>query len=173
MDELSRNDIVEAFLDLSDELAIIADTGAHEVVIAGGAALVLLYAARNSTKDVDAIRADSIVLRAAARVAGRRGLPAAWLNDAAKGYAHGVALGEQVFSSDSLIVRTLAPHQLFAMKLSAWRDDVDIEDARLLLSKLSGNREEVWSLIEPFLVPGRELKGRYAFDDLWELERGP
>jgi hypothetical protein len=58
------------------------------------------------------------------------------------------------------------------MKLSAWRDDVDIGDARVLLQKFAGERTQIWSLIEPFLVPGRELKARYAFDDLWESERG-
>jgi len=52
------------------------------------------------------------------------------------------------------------------MKLSAWRDDLDVADARLLLSRLSGDRASVWSRVEPHLVPGRELKTQYAFDDL-------
>ena len=58
------------------------------------------------------------------------------------------------------------------MKLSAWRDDVDISDARLLLPEVQGTREEVWSTVEPFLVPGRELKARFAFEDLWESVHG-
>jgi hypothetical protein len=58
------------------------------------------------------------------------------------------------------------------MKLSAWRDDLDIADARLLLGKLEGEKAEVWAAIEPFLGPGRELKAQYAFADLWEAERG-
>ena len=58
------------------------------------------------------------------------------------------------------------------MKLSAWRDDVDIEDARLLLGKLSADRDEVWQLVEPHIVPGRETKAYYAFCDLWEAEHG-
>lgn len=49
------------------------------------------------------------------------------------------------------------------MKLMAWRDDQDVADARLLLSRLSGNRDEVWRLIEVHLLPGRELKSKYAF----------
>lgn len=60
-----------------------------------------------------------------------------------------------------------------AMKLCAWRDDVDVDDARLLLSKLAGDREAVWVMVEPHLVPGRELKSRYAFDDVWEERLGP
>jgi hypothetical protein len=47
------------------------------------------------------------------------------------------------FESDSLTVRALAPEHLLAMKLCAWRDSVDFDDARLLLSKLTGNRTAV------------------------------
>jgi hypothetical protein len=54
----------------------------------------------------------------------------------------------------------------------AWRDDLDIADARLLLGKLVGKKEEIWSVLRPHVVPGRELKARYAFDDLWEELHG-
>ena len=58
------------------------------------------------------------------------------------------------------------------MKLSAWRDDVDIEDARRLLRELAGQREQIWAALEPYLVPGEELKAHYAFLDLWEADHG-
>ena len=70
-------------------------------------------------------------------------------------------------------MRSVAVPQLLAMKLSAWRDDVDVADARLLLSKIPGDRASVWRLVEGHLVPGRELKAQYASDDLWEADRGP
>ena len=54
------------------------------------------------------------------------------------------------------------------MKLSAWRDDVDIDDARHLLQNLEGPRQQVWAKVEPYLVPGTQLKAQYAFLDLWE-----
>lgn len=142
----------------------------------GGAAVVLLYNAREATKDVDVLilggNDPAFVRTAVQRVAGSLGLPDDWLNDAAKGYVHGLALGEVLLDEPALLVRALAPHQLLAMKLSAWRDDVDIEDARLLLSKLSADRDEVWQLVEPHIVPGRETKAYYAFCDLWEAEHG-
>ena len=53
------------------------------------------------------------------------------------------------------------------MKLSAWRDDVDIEDARRLLQALQGDQEQIWAAVEPYLFPGTELKAKYAFLDLW------
>ena len=170
---LTRNDILRALEALAKELST---SSPAEIFIGGGAALVLLYGAREATKDVDAfalISADPPAVRAAAqRVANAMELPGDWLNEGAKGYLQGLAPGELLFQAPSLTVRSVALQQLFAMKLSAWRDDVDIADARLLLSKLSGDRQQVWSLIEPHIVPGRELKARYAFDDLWDLDRG-
>ncbi len=85
-----------------------------------------------------------------------------------KGFLHGVALGEIVLDEPGITVRALAPEQLLAMKLTAWRDDVDIEDARALLGLLEGEKDAVWTRVQPFLVPGRELKAQYAFEDLWE-----
>ena len=131
---------------------------------------VLLYEARDSTKDVDAVFSDEAIRNAAPQVAARLSLPNDWLNDAAKGYLHGLQRGEVVFEASSLIVRTLAPVQLLAMKLSAWRDDLDVEDARLLLSQIDGSPDQIWASLEPHVVPGRELKARYAFEDLWESE---
>jgi Nucleotidyltransferase of unknown function (DUF6036) len=168
---LSRDEILKALEALSGELSPESPT---EIVVGGGAALVLLYNAREATKDVDAFALlssnPSMVRAAAQRVADSLDLPKDWLNEGAKGYLHGMSSGEVLFESPSLIVRTMAPQQLLAMKLSAWRDDVDIADARLLLSKLAGDRSLVWSLIEPHIVPGRELKARYAFEDLWESD---
>jgi hypothetical protein len=173
---LSRSDILEAFELLAGVLEEAGTDTQAEIVIAGGAALVLLYGARQATRDVDAVSIGtanaSAIRHAAARVATTLSLPADWLNDGAKGYLHGLLPGEILLDRPGLLLRTLGVPQLLAMKLSAWRDDVDISDARLLLSNLPDSREEVWSLLEPFLVPGRELKAKYAFDDLWESEHG-
>jgi hypothetical protein len=170
VDRLRREDIVRALEALAQELSVGAKP--VELVVVGGAALVLLYGARETTRDVDGFVIDAMgvppVRAAARRIAATLGLPHDWLNDGAKGYVQGLALGDVLLNTPSLVVRTLAPQQLLAMKLSAWRDDLDIEDARLLLSKLHGTRDEVWQLVAPHMVPGRELKAQYAFLDLWE-----
>jgi hypothetical protein len=79
-----------------------------------------------------------------------------------------VTVPNNLFVSEGIRVFRPAYEQLLAMKLCAWRDDIDIADARRLLLELPGDRERVWLLVEPFLQQGRELKARYAFDDLWE-----
>jgi hypothetical protein len=91
-----------------------------------------------------------------------------WLNDGAKGFLVGLSIGPVILSAPGIEVRGLAATQVLAMKLSAWRDDVDIGDARRLLKEISGSREEVWAAIEPYLTTGDELKAQYAFSDLWE-----
>jgi hypothetical protein len=58
------------------------------------------------------------------------------------------------------------------MKLSAWRDDIDVADASRLLYEMTGTREQTWQEIEPYLIPGDQLKAQYAFADLWEALRG-
>jgi len=175
MERLTKERILEAFAALARELG--QGTGRPTLYVCGGAALVLLYGARETTRDVDAFVAagmDAGPLRAASgRVAEALGLPVDWLNDAAKGYAHGLTPGATVFETENLLIRSLAPEQLLAMKLSAWRDDLDISDARILLRSLPREREAVWKLIEPHLVPGRELKATYAFADIWGAEHEP
>jgi hypothetical protein len=143
-----------------------------ELALVGGALMVLLYEARESTRDVDAIilapREVGIVRELAQTVADERGWPDDWLNDGAKGFLIGLSQGPVVFLAPGIEVRSPSTAQLLAMKLSAWRDDVDIADARRLLQEMPGNRDEIWQSVEPYLVPGDELKAQYAFADLWE-----
>ena len=170
---LSANDIRTAFDALSDELAK-AQVQA-EFVVVGGAALVLLYGARQTTKDVDAyfVRPEAVVVRhAASRVAGSLLLPEDWLNDGAKAYLVRITEGPVLYESDSLMVRAPSIAQLLAMKLAAWRDEIDRNDARLLLSKLQGPFEEIRALVEPLVLPHQRDKASYALEDLWESVHG-
>ena len=170
---LSSDDIRRGFIALEQELGRRGDRA--EIVIAGGAALVLLFNARQTTKDVDAyfIRPEASRVRAAAgNVAQELGLPEDWLNDSAKGYFVGVSDGELLHESAALIVRAVSTAQLLAMKLAAWRDAIDRGDARLLLSQMSGSAEEIWTRVAPFVPPHQLDKASYAFDDLWESIHG-
>jgi hypothetical protein len=170
---LSAADIRNAFDALSSELAEAGEQS--EILVAGGAALLLLFNARETTKDVDAYFLDpdtSTLRRAVGRVAERLDLPPDWLNDAAKGYFEGLSQGEILYESSSLKARAVSLTQLLAMKLAAWRDAIDRSDARLLLEMLRGSQAEIWQAIERHVPPQHRDKASYAFDDLWETTHG-
>jgi len=170
---LTARDIRAAFAELARKLA--NDGYDAEILIGGGAALVLLFDARESTKDVDAVfltPEGAIVRHAARAVADSLNLPADWLNDGAKGYFVGLSQGELLFEEKGLRVRSASAEQLLAMKLAAWRDAIDRADAMLLLSKLHGDKDVIWTAIERFIPHGDLNKATYAFDDLWEASHG-
>lgn len=172
MATLSRDDIIGA-LERLGQLAI-EDGLTVELIALGGAVMVLAYNARLSTRDVDVLivkpQDAQRIRRLAARVAAERDWPEDWLNDAAKGYVVGMSAGATLVTAPGIQVRAPSVEQLLAMKLSAWRDDVDIADARRLLQELASadGREAIWKRVEPFLSPGNELSAQYAFQDLWE-----
>nr|MBI2905541.1 nucleotidyltransferase [Chloroflexota bacterium] len=173
---ISRAEIVGALARLGE----LAETQGHtiQLVAVGGAVMVLAFNARQSTRDVDVAillpREARIVRELAKIVAHERNWPEDWLNDGAKGYLVGLSTGPVIFSAPGIEVRAPAIEQLLAMKLSAWRDDVDIADARRLLAEIGpiGSQAEIWDRVEPYLIPGDQLKAQYAFQDLWELLYG-
>jgi hypothetical protein len=171
---LSQQEIINALTRLGD---LARKKGYQvELLAVGGAAMVLAYHARQSTHDVDVFilspKEAQITRRLAQQVAQELGWPDDWLNDGAKGFLVGISQGPVIFSAPGIIVRRPEVAQLLAMKLSAWRDDVDIDDARRLLRELSGTQEAIWQAVTPFLIPGQQLKARYAFLDLWETTYG-
>lgn len=169
---LSREELLSALKRLGE----LADERGEVVrlVIVGGAAMVLALNARQTTRDVDAVFVNPPdahrVRELVRRVAGERNWPEDWLNDAAKGYLVGVSEGQTLLTAPGVEVRIPSLAQLLAMKLSAWRDDVDIADAHRLMIEIgaAGGQERMWESLRPFLIAGSELKARYAFLDLWE-----
>ena len=175
---LTRSDIENALRRLG-ELALQRGESV-ELLAVGGAVMVLAYAARLATHDVDAValqpESARLVRRLAQQVAEELDWPADWLNDGAKGFLMGLSDGGVIYAAPGIVVHCPAPAQLLAMKLSAWRDDVDIQDAGRLLRELvgagGGDQEAFWALVEPFAIPSQALKARYAFLDLWESVYG-
>jgi hypothetical protein len=168
----SRQEIIAGLTRLG-ELA--QAQGIHiELTLLGGAVMVLAFHARASTRDVDAVilspREAHKVRELAKQVANEKNWEEDWLNDAAKGYLMGISEGQVLFRAPGIIARAPSLAQLLAMKLCAWRDDVDIADARRLLQELasSQSKDQIWNSVEPYLVPGDQLKAQYAFLDLWE-----
>src|SRR5436853_3215937 len=73
-----------------------------ELVIVGGAQMVLAYDARPATRDVDVAIVDpdaaGFTRSLAATVASEFGWPEDWLNDGAKGYLVGMSSGPIIFA---------------------------------------------------------------------------
>ena len=169
MNVLRKQDITSALSALGKAAA--SDGSKIRLLLVGGAAMSLVFDNRDSTRDVDAIfiapKDSAYIWRLAQSVARSLDLPLDWLNDGAKGYVRPPIHETVIFEAPGVIVTVPSLEQLAAMKLSAWRDDIDIGDAERILRALKeqdGNRNHVWKGIEAYLAPGQELKAKYAYD---------
>lgn len=135
--ELNAAAIEQLFAELSDELERRGQRA--QLFVVGGAAMALAYDATRSTKDIDAAFEPSTAVReSAALIAVERGLPADWLNDAAKGFFPGADPDPRtVFESEWLLVQVASPKYLLAMKLHSGRLENDRSDA-VILYRLAG-----------------------------------
>jgi predicted nucleotidyltransferase len=165
---LDRGELIGALKRLGQLAAL--EGQSIELLIVGGAVMVMEFGSRLSTRDLDGIVTNNIdralVRSYVATVAQERGWPHDWLNDAAKGFIANAPDAVVMMSALGIRVSRPALEQLLAMKLCAWRDDTDVADAARLLAELRGNNDEIWAKIEPHLQLGQELKARYAFEDL-------
>lgn len=121
-DKLSKAQIIAALQRLNELLHEKGVIG--ELCIFGGAAMVLAFDARESTRDVDAIFVPKQdVIAAAQQVAGEMGFELDWLNDGVKGFVS----SEGEVTSDGMPVftnlRVMRPttEYLLAMKCLASR----------------------------------------------------
>lgn len=170
---LTRTQILRAFERLADELE--SERESIELVIAGGAAIVLLYDSRASTRDVDACHLTETVREAAGRVAASEGLPAKWIDDDMGQFVPDPQPGEELFRRGNLTVRAVRLEQFLALKLCASRDSVDFGDARRLIvaieasdPSLRDDKARIWLMVERYLVPLKQRLALDTFEDLWE-----
>ena len=135
MNVLTRAQIIEALERLDRALG---NRGVHaELYLVGGAVMCLALDARTSTKDVDGWFTEARVVReAAAEVAAEMGLPADWLNDAAKAYVPEAAVFERWRSFGHLDILVADDRTLLAMQCAAARTEEDSGDIRILAGRL-------------------------------------
>ena len=172
--ELTSDDIRRLFELLNEELG---DEGVKgELYVVGGAVMCLLFNARPSTRDVDALfRPTSELREAAARVALRADVPGDWLNDGVKRFLSPPGEFDPYLDLPHLAVFTARPEYLLAMKCAAmrigkgFRDEADV---RFLLRALNIERyddaveivlryfdeervpQKSWHALEELLTPG-------------------
>jgi predicted nucleotidyltransferase len=175
---LTRDDILAAWTRLG-ELAS-SEGGFIDLLVVGGAVMAVYFRSRDATEDVDGIFAPAPQTRAwAAIVAEENGWDHDWLNDGAKGYVAKESFGPLLHESPGIRVRSVSIAHLLAMKLMAWRDDVDFNDAVHLLRALEkdlgdgpSDQQKILNLLEEFFIDAHRLKAKYAFEELWELSHG-
>ena len=137
--QFSRKELEGMLALLNEELRREGITG--EICIVGGAAMVLAFGNRASTRDIDALVMEPATVRAAAaRVAAANNLPPNWLNDGAKGFASGMPIElKELLQFSNLRIVAPPPAYILAMKCIAARvglDEHDKEDALFLIRRL-------------------------------------
>jgi hypothetical protein len=137
---MDRNDLAQALAEVDRQLPSSCD-----IIIIGGAAMILHFGAHRATRDVDMLplRGDMSALREAIRsVAQQYDLPEDWMSDAAKGFADILPpdfyhrLTPLGLPLQRLRAYVLGRPEQAAMKIVALREQ-DLEDLELLLPLLS------------------------------------
>jgi len=173
--KLDRATIESALANLSEKLKTEGVTG--EVCIFGGAAMVLAFDARESTRDVDAVfRPVESVRRAAEAVAREMALPEHWLNDGVKGFVSANQdFVEAGMPKDFPNLRVLRPSAayLFAMKCMAARvagyDTGGDRDDVVFLARHLGlaNAEQALEIVTRYYPPERiSAKTRFFVEEV-------
>jgi hypothetical protein len=175
--KLTKNQIVAALRSLGEECKRRGIAG--EICIYGGASMVLVFDARPSTRDVDAVfRPKSEIADAALIVATSLSLPIDWLNDGVKGFlSHQEELTEEPLSAlegiPNLRILRPSPSYLLAMKcLAARSDDLseDRSDLEFLIRSLGlSTKEEVFGVVGRFYPLDRlHVRSRYFIEEVLE-----
>jgi len=171
MTTLSKKQILQYLKELSDIMERKNLKG--EILLFGGAAMVLAFNSRSSTKDVDAIfRPKKEIFTISKEIAEKHRLPEGWLNDSVKGFVTSDSFQQNLFIRyKSLSVYTPEPKYLLAMKCMSMRigaESSDIDDIRILLKYLKVKKaEDVFHLIEKY-YPQNQIpqKTFYAIDEI-------
>ena len=175
--QLTRGSIVAALQELSDRMG---EKGQHgEILIIGGAAMILAYQNREGTKDIDAIiDPKTTINKITKEMADYHGLPEGWLNDAAKAFVpeNTVQVTEGVPQFPNLTVYLPEARALFAMKAQSSRLDPtpagqesrDMIDLRTLVKVLGiQGQDDAEVAIQKYLPPEKiPLRFWYALDEI-------
>ncbi len=143
-----------------------------EILLAGGAVMLLKIQNREVTKDIDAyFRPDQAnMIREAARVvAEREGLADNWINDAVKGFFYTQPNTEKWAEYPGLRVYIPSLDYVFAMKVVAGRPE-DIEDIQALARELKiTNSQDALTIVKEY-IPEQLLTPRiqYLLEDIFE-----
>lgn len=160
---LTTETIRALFVALNDELASRGVLG--EVGLCGGAVMCLVFEARSSTKDVDAVFQPTREIREATAVVARDfGIAEDWLNDGAKGFFLTDPPQNDVMELSNLRVWAPTAEYMLAMKcVSARFDSHDRGDVTFLIRHLGlDSPAEIFEIISRY-YPRERVPAKTAF----------
>lgn len=169
---MKRSDIEANLRALGRRLLARGVTG--EILIVGGAYMLLILANREATRDIDAYFAKEpeAIRAAAAEVAKERGLPGDWLNDAVKGFMRQRPRSTDLWASyPGLRIYVPDPEYIFAMKAEAVRiGSSDIDDLKALIRTLKLKTvDQALAIVERYVPSGlRSMKTQLTLEAIFE-----
>lgn len=167
--QFTSDELKQLFDDLNRELKQEDVTG--EICIFGGATMLLVWEARELTRDVDAVfKPESVIKDAVKRVAKSNSLdkpvPGDWLNDGVKGYidkSPDPENRELVLERSNLRIMKPPAEYLLAMKAQSARvgaEEKDPEDLEFLMRETGlTDPDEVLEIVEQY-YPNFELPAK-------------
>lgn len=165
---MDRDEIIAALTAVGRHLD---DRGVQgDMYVVGGAAIALAFAARRSTRDVDAVFEPKMAIyEVAVQVGAELGLPPGWLNDAVKGFLVGDdALAAPVLDVPGLRCMVASPQMLLALKVAAHRVGEDEDDIRLLAGHLGlTTASEVLEVAEARMGDRLDPAARFFVEELF------
>ncbi|MBI5082453.1 MAG: hypothetical protein HZB17_14305 [Chloroflexi bacterium] len=174
---MDKSDLIRFIQNIDSELST-----SCEIILVGGAAMILHFGAQRATRDVDALvlRGSVNDLRQAVKnVAKLNDLPEDWLNDAVKGFADILPPDFQErltlldVSTSKVRVYVLGRAEQTAMKIVALREQ-DLEDLELLLPLLEEDDKTILVRIMNHVSRFRvdwALKIKYFLEEQgWRIE---
>lgn len=174
---LTREQILAALQALSIRLGNEGTKG--EICLFGGTVMVLAFAARLTTKDVDALfQPPQKIRELAARVALDQSLPEDWLNDAVKGFVstRHETTDQGLPQFDHLRLTMPVPEYLLAMKCMAARvggttgEPSDLADIRFIIRHLNlGSAAEVLDIVACYYPSSQiPVKTQFLIEGIFE-----
>ena len=174
--KLDRKTILKALSLLDDALRREEVIG--EICIFGGAAMILAFDGKFTTRDVDAIFVPKSTLTdAIVMLANQLGLPAAWLNDGVKEFVS----AKEDFTSDDMpdfenlrVIRPSARYLLamkcLASRIGGYGERGDISDIKVLCKHLSCQTpESVTEIILDYYPPSQiPAKTQFLLEEIFQ-----
>lgn len=170
---MDKDEIEQYLKMLGQELAAMQRKG--EILLVGGAVMVLIIGNRISTRDIDASfeREAPAIREAVDHIARQEGLPPDWLNDGAKGFLYSIPPVFLWKSYSGLDIYLPSLDYLLAMKIIAGRPQ-DILDAEAVIKHLGlSDAQEVLDILQRY-IPAQYLTAhvQYIIEDLFADEGG-